>query len=200
MSYEFRVAQPGKFTGFDDLESLADRRAMNLINYFEEELVANSGVLGAELTLPLPVTVFGKLVSQLVAKSNEPDNIEAEHVVIAQAMKLGTLIADRLLQPKDYAMSFQTILEHGADNVAINYLVRQAPLDYLERRPKLSLLVDRYSAGFVKTYDAQQSAFIGAGIALAQIDERLLQQYTEQQIDDFSTEFAAWTNPPEASS
>lgn len=187
----FEVPPCGSVEGYQDLEALALRKREALSASLETTFY--SAVRGEEAT-PLNETLSryaGALSATLLCQFSEEERAKYQPTIPA-ALKLGTVLAERILAPRMFGLSFDSIRACGDDTKQILQYVQQAPFEYIGERPTLRHLIYRYAPAFgIDSVSIAQARHVTA-LTLLQVEQHRFDTFLDYKLRSFDQEFDAW--------
>lgn len=182
------LPDPGKVVGYNDLETLAAAKAPDIYQDLDADLAAHGGVLGSEFTPGKACQIYIGWMVPIVANAMAREVDQPPEKFVSDSMKLGVLLADRILGPAPFEPTTSGIKDNLTSVEDFFDRVLAAPMQYLNQRDTLRDLLSTYATSFAESDHANSRATIIGGHILMQIERRQYQTFCSEQVAKFRSQ------------
>ena len=187
----FEVPPHNSIEDYHDLETLADKRRERLTTELDKNFYGTiRNDPGFELT-DMTAKYAGILTTVLTMQFSQEER-PAQQAAIHDSLKLGSLLAERILRPRLFTMDYASVLSYGDDVDGFRQFLYESPRQYLTDRPTLTMLVNRYAPAFGSDSMSIQQAKQVTGLTLMQIEQARFATFLDYKLRRFDQEFEDW--------
>jgi len=192
------LPSPGTAKGFNDLETLAQRKRPHTIKAVDAIVAQQDPPFPEAYQLSnSPEEYAGHLTTLLTARVDDENRL-AKTTIIHNSVKLGALLGQQLLFPRFFAVSLEPIVREYDNNLdGLVEFVLRGPVEYLFERPALGELVSRYKQTLTADADEQGLVTHVTGLTMLHIDMQQFDLYVESKMRTVDSELRAWQDNPD---
>lgn len=187
----FEVPPHNSIEEYHDLETLADIRRERLTTELDKNFY---GTIRDDPSFELTdiAAKYAGILTTVLTMQFAQEERPAQQAAIRDSLKLGSLLAKRILRPRLFAMDYASVLSYGDDVDGFRQFLYESPRQYLTDRPTLTMLVNRYAPAFGSDSMSIQQAKQVTGLTLMQIEQARFATFLDYKLRRFDEEFDAW--------